>query len=182
MLKESRPSGALRGALILLGLLIVVFQFPTDASAQTRPRIFFDCDGRDCNSQHYRTEIDWVDWVNDREVADVHLIVSSLSMGAGGREYQLDFIGREAQEAYADEMRYQSFSTDTDIERLDGLTEAISVGLLRFSTAAGFRGLVTISGASEDGLMIPDRVVGADEVEDPWDLWVFRINEFHLNF
>jgi len=176
MLKESRTSGVLRSALILLGLLTVVFQFPTDASAQTRPRIFFDCDGRDCNSQHYRTEIDWVDWVNDREVADVHLIVSSLSMGAGGREYQLDFIGREAQEDYADEMRYQSFSTDTDIERLDGLTEAISIGLLRFSTAAGFRGLVNISGASADGLMMPDRVVGADEVEDPWDLWVFRIN------
>ena len=92
--------------------------------------------------------------------------MTSLSTGAGGREYQLDFIGRDAQEDYTDEMRYQSLATDTDIERLDGMTEAISVGLLRFSTAAGFRGLVTISGASAEGSMIPDRVVGADEVED----------------
>ena len=40
-----------------------------------RPRVFFDCDGRDCNSQYYRTEIGWVDWVNDPAVADEQINV-----------------------------------------------------------------------------------------------------------
>ena len=40
-------------------------------ATDSRPNVFFDCDGRDCNSEYYRTEITWVNWVRDREVADV---------------------------------------------------------------------------------------------------------------
>jgi hypothetical protein len=164
-------------SLLLGGALALVLVTPAAAFAQEngRPRVFFDCDGRDCNSQYYRTEIDWVDWVNVREVANVHLIMSSITTGAGGREYLLDFIGRDAEESYLDEMRYQALPTDTERERLDGITNAMSIGLARFSTIAGFRGLATVEGLEVEGGS-GDRVVSSDEVEDPWNLWVFRVN------
>ena len=44
-----------------------------------RPNVFFDCDGRDCNSEYYRTEITWVIWVRDRVVADDHVIMTSVT-------------------------------------------------------------------------------------------------------
>ena len=62
-------------------------------TGRTRPNVFFDCSGPNCDLQYYRTEINWVSWVNDHEVADVHVIMGSISTGAGGREYQLDFLG-----------------------------------------------------------------------------------------
>lgn len=138
-----------------------------------RPSIFFDCDGRDCNSQYYRTEIGWVDWVNDQEVADVHLIMASTTTGAGGREYQLDFLGRDGFAGYGDVMRYQSLPTDTDRERLDGIASAIAIGLARFASESGFGSLVSVRGAGGDGA---SRMVSQGEVDDPWNLWVFRIN------
>ena len=165
-----------RNVFVLLALSAVFVQAPIDLEAQTRPRIFFDCDGRDCNSQYYRTEIDWVDWVNDREVADVHLIMTSLTTGAGGREYQMDFIGRRELDEYRDNMRYQALSTDTDVERLDGVTHAMAIGLARFATVAGFRGLASVAGIDPEESSAFERVVPGQEVDDPWNLWIFRVN------
>lgn len=143
--------------------------------AMDRPAVFFDCDGRDCNSQYYRTEISWVDWVNVQEAADIHLIMASTTTGAGGREYQLDFLGGEEHPTYQDIMRYQSLPTDTDRERLDGIAHAIAIGMARFASESGFGAIVAIqsAGAERNG---GSRMVSQGEVDDPWNLWVFRLN------
>jgi hypothetical protein len=170
-----------RSLLVALGVLSLLSAAPAfigHVSAQDasgRPRVFLDCNGRDCDSQYYRTEIDWVDWVNVREAADVHLIFTSQSTGAGGTEYQLDFLGRDQDDEYVDEMRYQALPTDTDRERLDGLANAIGIGLARFASTAGFRGVVRVEGVPSEGQGPGDRIVSQEEVEDPWNLWVFRI-------
>lgn len=150
---------------------------PAAAQAEgTRPSVFFDCDGRNCNSQYYRTEIGWVNWVNDQAVSDVHVIMSSLTTGAGGREYQLDFVGRGT-DAYQDEMTVQTLPTDTDREELDRLAQTLAIGIARFAAVAGYRDLVTIAGSADPpGGGGAGRVVSQEEVDDPWNLWVFRVN------
>ena len=145
-------------------------------SVSDRPNVFFDCDGRNCNSQYYRTEIDWVNWVNDQAVSDVHVIMASAATGAGGREYQIDFIGRASQDDYVDQMRFQTLPTDTDREQLDGITYALGVGLARFGTFAGFGEIVTFQAPNpESSGGRARRVVSRQEVVDRWNLWVFRI-------
>lgn len=143
---------------------------------QQRPNVFLDCQTRNCNDQYFRTEIDWVNWVNDQEVADVHVIMTSTSTGAGGQEYQLDFLGVDTPTPYEDQILFQTLPTDTEREALDGLVEALSAGLLRFATTNGYRGLVTLEGAETEGGGQPGRLVSQDEVDDPWNLWVFRID------
>lgn len=142
-----------------------------------RPNVFFDCDGRNCNSQYYRTEITWVNWVNDQAVSDVHVIMASLTTGAGGREYQLDFIGRGAQSAYVDRVRFQTLPTDTDREELDGLAHTLGLGMARFANSAGYRDLVHLTAPDpESSGQGSRRVVSSQEVDDPWNLWVIRLN------
>jgi len=145
-------------------------------AAQTRPRVFFDCNGPSCNSQYYRTEITWVNWVNAPQVADLHVIMGSLSTGAGGREYQLDFIGVNTTEAYEDQLTYNALATDTDRESLDGITHTLGLGIANWANTHGFRGLVRLQGADPELGNPGRRVVSRDEVDDPWNLWVFRIN------
>lgn len=140
------------------------------------PKVFFDCNGPNCRSDYYRTEITWVNWVRDRLDSDVHLIVTSQGTGAGGREYQLDYIGQADFESYEDQLRFSTLPTDTEREELDGITQAISIGIARFANEAGFRGLVAVQGLRSGTIDPSERVVGSDEVEDPWDLWVFRLN------
>ena len=142
----------------------------------SRPNVFFDCNGPNCNNDYYRTEIGWVNWVRDAQDAGLHVIMTSLATGAGGRQYTLDFIG-VAQAGYSDQLLYQTLPTDTEREALDGLTTTLALGLARFANAAGYRGLVRIEGPDpEEGDLPRRRLVSQDEVDDPWNLWVFRIN------
>lgn len=164
--------------LITGAAITVAFAGPVFAQeGSVLPNVFFDCQGRNCNSQYYRTEIDWVNWVNDQAVSNVHVIMASLTTGAGGREYQLDFIGRGAQEGYLDQMLFQSLPTDTDREELDGLAHTLGLGLARFANEVGYREIVTLQGPDPEASgQSGRRVVSRAEVDDPWNLWVFRLN------
>lgn len=163
-------------ALALAGLLVAGPVSAQGAGGTGLPRIFFDCEGPNCNSEYYRTEIDWVNWVRDRQDSDVHVIVTSQGTGAGGREYQMDFVGMGDHGGYSDQIRYATLPTDTDREQLDGITGALAVGFARFANEAGFRGLVAIQGLRSGSVDPGAEVVAAEQVEDPWNLWVFRIN------
>ena len=131
---------------------------------------------------YYRTEIDWVAWVRDQRDAHVHVIVTSQQTGVGGREFILDFIGNGTYQDYEVRSLYQSLPTDTVREDLDGVSLALGLGLAQFATQSGFRDLVGLTGlARVDEVSAnldarPEGVLSPDEVQDPWNLWVFRLN------
>lgn len=58
-----------------------------------RLRVFSDCQTLRCDERFIRTEVDFVDWVRDREDAQVHVIVMSQRSG-GGIEFVVDLVGR----------------------------------------------------------------------------------------
>jgi hypothetical protein len=167
----------LRGGAALVAFVALGF-FPGATSAQqvTDPlRVFFDCEGPSCEQEFYRTEIDWVDWVRQREDSDVHVIVASQSNASGGRAYEIRFIGQGDLEGVDDDLRFSSLGTDVEQERLDGIATVLSIGFARYATLMGIRDVVTIEGTRSVGVDPNERVVGADEVDDPWNLWSFRI-------
>ena len=163
----------LRGCIAIVGALVAVAGTGRDAhSQQSRPNVFLDCREARCNYEYYRTEINWVNWVRDRQVADVHIIMTAQGTGAGGREYLFDFIGTDEESPYSHRHSYKSNPTDTDREVLDALANTLALGLGMFANQSGYRGLVTVV-AAETGQ--PEGLVSPDEVDDPWNLWVFRI-------
>ena len=151
-------------------------------AAATVPRVFFDCSGRQCNSTYYRTEITWVTWVRDQQDAHVHVIMTSQNTGVGGREYLLEFTGRGPYQDYQALSTFQSLPTDTEREQLDGVTLTLGLGLATFATESGFRNVVQVDGVGPAGggnaadAAAQLGVVSADQVQDPWDLWFFRVN------
>ncbi len=140
----------------------------------SRPSVFLDCASRNCNSNYFRTELPWVNWVRVPESSDVHVIMTSQTTGAGGQEYQLDFMGN-GDSAYEYQLLFQSLPTDTDREILDGLAHTIGVGLLHFATANGFHSVARIVELDEEGIDPEERVVAGEEVDDAWNFWVFRL-------
>jgi len=148
---------------------------PLTAQAGSRPRVFLDCNGPNCNGQYFRTEIAWVNWVNDAAVADLHVILGSTQSGGSGREYQLDFLG--VAETYEHQLMYQQLGTDTERETLDGLTHTLGLGIAEWANAHGYRGLVSLRGPDPElGGPGGRRLVSQEEVDDPWNLWVFSLN------
>ena len=137
-------------------------------------RVFLDCNSRNCNSTYFRTEVEFVSWVRDRTLAQVHLIMSSEQTGSGGFQYQFDFIGLEDLADNDDRLEYLSLGTDTREEVLLGISRVIAVGLARYSVLGGAaEGIVVARSGSQRDL--PQGLVTGEEVEDPWNFWVFNV-------
>ena len=60
-----------------------------------RLRVFLDC--HVCDFDFMRTEINFVDYVRDRQDAQVHILVTNQPTGGGGTEYTLHFVATEYQ-------------------------------------------------------------------------------------
>ena len=140
------------------------------------PRIFFDCRGPQCDDTYHRTEIPWVTWVRRQQDADIHVIMTSQPTGANGREYQLDIIGRESYADYGDQSFYQALPTDTQRERLDGVSHSLGLVLARFAHYAGFHNIVSLVATRRGDLNRAPGLFSSDQVDDPWNLWTFRVN------
>lgn len=166
-------------AVVSVALATLAAPLAAQAGGGNRPRVFLDCNAPNCDRNYFRTEINWISWVNDREVADVHVIIGSVSTSGGGREYQLDFLDAhpEGDEGYEEQLAYSQLGTDTNRETLDGLTFTLGLGVAAWANTHGFRGLVTLRGPDPElGGSGQRRLVSQEEVDDPWNLWIFSFN------
>lgn len=138
-------------------------------------RVFLDCNAFPCDSDYFRTEIGFVNWVRDRTLAQLHLIVTSSQTGGGGSVYALDFLGLAELDGDDDRLSVTTLSSDTESELLDAVTSVMAAGLARYSAAIGqpeaFQVLATDLPESD-----PDVLVSASQLADPWNFWVFEIN------
>lgn len=153
---------------ILLGVLAgsAAAQVP-EIRGPERVRVFLDCQSRNCNSQEFRTVIDFVDWVNVREASDVHVIMTSQGTGAG-TEYVFDFLGVGPLLGTDVALRFSAPATSTQDEVLGGLTRTLAVGLATYAAQVGFAPFLDIRS-------IEVVETTAMPLEDPWKLWVFQV-------
>jgi len=134
-------------------------------------RVFFDCNAF-CDDNYIRTESPWIAFVRDRTDADVHLLITSLSTGAGGSEYTLNFVGLGALASRNDTLRHVVQALATDDERRRGVTRAIQLGLAPFVARLPAARPLRVVVADEDD----ERRRPPVAASDPWRAWVFEIN------
>jgi len=138
-------------------------------------RVYLECATRGCDQTHFRTEISFVNWVRDLRDSQVHLIVTSQGTGSG-QEFLLDYIGREELTGIEDQLTFATSNTDTDDERIKGLTGVLAVGLARYAVLSGQEGPFTVGIPVAGSPGVPDLPPGLQgDVEDPWDYWVFSV-------
>lgn len=156
---------------LVLPFALAAQDVETAADEAERLTVFLDCQaGRICDLDFFRTEVGFVDWMRDREDAQVHVIITSQQAG-GGREYSVDFIGRTEELDMEDRLTYTASSTNTEAETLDGIARTLAVGLARLSHMAGITAFRIEGGEAAAG---GDRSVSSRD--DPWNLWVFEVD------
>jgi hypothetical protein len=136
----------------------------TRAAQDSALRVFLDCPDSYCDFDYYRTEITFVNWVRDRQFAQLHLLITTQGTG-GGREYTLTFIGLERFASVADTLRWLSRTTDTDDDIRRGLARTMRLGLVRFAARTPVAPRIEISYSA------PAQT--AAQVKDRWNYWVF---------
>jgi hypothetical protein len=140
------------------------------ATGTQRLAVFLDCHA-DCDFDLIRQEISFLDWVRERTAVDIHLLVTSLTTGAGGSEYTLAFLGQRAMAGRSDTLRFTVVPTATDDERRRQLVRVIAAGLAPFMVRSGNSSLIRISAADEQ----PSGEQRSVPTSDPWKSWVFEI-------
>lgn len=169
----------LYGALLAAALTLTGAQ-SAEAQGPPRLRVFLDCPSS-CQQTYVRDEIDWIDWVRDREDADVHLLTSSQTTGSGGRLYTFAFIGGRDFEGLDDEIEMATSGDATQDESREQIAATISLGLGRYLARTGARAGVMMQrrgppGGAPGGGGGPGGPGGADApTDDPWDFWVFNV-------
>ncbi len=134
--------------------------------------VFLDCEDG-CDSQFIRTEIAFVNWVRDRTVADVHVLVTSQDAGGGGDAFTLAFVGQRAYAGRGDTLTYTTNATTTSDEERRGITRVIAMGLVPFvARTPGGQSLRITSPRLEENAPGMQTMPAAD----PWKAWVFEID------
>lgn len=163
----------LKRRLLLLSLLVATaLPLHAQQAPQGALRVFLDCSGFYCNEQFYRSEIDWVRYVRDRQDADVHLLITRQRTGGGGWEYTLEFLGQGELAQQRLELQYVSPQTATQAEEREGLARTIRLGLAPLVAAAapGVPGL-EVSYRPPEGV---EGMAPVTAISDPWNYWTFR--------
>jgi hypothetical protein len=143
-------------------------------SAQsTTLSVFLDCEGG-CDTQYIRTEIAYVNWVRDRTVADVHVLITSQDAGGGGDRFTLAFIGQRAFAGRGDTLTFTTNANTTDDEERQGLTRTIALGMVQF--VARTPGAQALRISMRQGIAADAPGSQTLPGRDPWKAWVFEID------
>lgn len=154
---------------MLTGLNSASGQEPAPAAgppAQDLIRVFLDC--QRCDSEHLRQNVGFVDYVLDRAVADVHVLVTTQNTGGGGLSWVVRFIGVGRFSGQEQTLEFDTSSTATEDERRTAFGRFFTLGLV--SRAAGTRAAPQIN---VTWTKPADAAVAA--TRDPWNYWVFNM-------
>jgi hypothetical protein len=142
-----------------------------DSTSTNDLKVYLNCGY--CYQSYLKTEITWVDFVQDQFVANINLLITSLTTGSSGSAYNLIFIGRDQFDGMRDTLAYTANAIQTDVEIREGLAQTVRMGLVRYLAKAGALNKITIGNAlNSDSLKIG---IGENPNDDPWNAWVFNV-------
>jgi len=157
--------------IIALGVLQAGQESPeaeTPVRLEVAPNIYLDCSRRDCDFDFIKTEITFVNYVLDRQNADIHLIVTQQATGSGGREYTLSFIGLKKHSGKNATLRCFARPTDTEDQVRRTLTNIIKQGLIPYVYETPLSEFISVTYANKAGAQMA-------QPKDRWDHWVFSV-------
>ncbi|MGZ5286462.1 MAG: hypothetical protein ACXWB9_04715, partial [Flavisolibacter sp.] len=158
--------------LIAFSLLIFCCTFTQAQQSNGRLKVFLDCtQSWLCDFDYVRAEIKLVDFVRDRFVADVHVMVNTQNSSSGGTQAQVNFIGQKNFLQQADTLTYFNEPTSTSDDQRKRLVQYLKLGLTPFIAKTDYASQVQISFA---GMGTDSSGNNQKQTHDPWNFWVFQ--------
>jgi len=162
-----------------IGFLTIVFTFLFVGNLQaqniegTTLKVFVDC-RTDCDLNYFRTKMPLVDYVRDQGLADVHVLINSLSTASGGRKYTLQFFKQnDFSEAPVQEVIFDTPPNATQDDVRSKMVNKFTLGLVPYLMNTPAADLLVINGPEASDNEEGD----ANSIQtefDPWNYWVFE--------
>lgn len=154
--------------LILANFLLTFFiNNNIQAQAEIDPNllsVYIECD--ECDLNFIRKEINFVNFVRDRNDADVHIQSNDADTGGGGERITFTFYGMKIFKGKSDTLFSNISAHDTQEKKRIKLLRTIKLGLIPF--------VVKTDAANEIDIVFSGNYETKLVQEDPWNHWVFR--------
>ncbi len=145
-----------------------------DTTSSAALRVYLDCQGgvRGCDRDFLVQELGFVNFVRDRFDSDVHLLLTSLNAGNGGREITVNFLGQKKYTGKVDTLVINTLPNDADDRVRRDLARTIQLGLAPYiaRTPMAPRMRLSLSGGP-----VPQQV-NPRSVKDKWNFWLYRVD------
>ncbi len=155
-------------------ILLFLF-FETQAQSNSLPKtinVFLDCsNGGNCHRDFIRQELPIINFVRDRQDADVHVLLNIQYMESGAAMQTLYFIGNKLFENKTDTLAYKIATGIQENEERNLLLENLKMGLMQFLIKTEQVKNIQISFKNIEG-EIPNK---ESFEKDVWDYWVFQL-------
>ncbi len=150
----------------ILSLALPVVAQETDslfaATREDAPKLFIDC--HSCDMNYIRTELNIVNYVIDRNDADVFIMITRQTTGGNGRAYTMTLEGRQQFQGMRDTLIYIT-EQDLSQDEIRGRTlQWLKLGLVRYLSKTPL---------ANDLELNFHRMDAKEQPLDPWDYWVF---------
>lgn len=129
------------------------------------PTIFIDCTS--CDIDYIRTQITFVNYVRDRQEAQIDILITSQTTGSGGQGYTIVFIGQHEFLGMDDTLQFATTMSATDDDVRKELVGTLKKGLVRYTAKTPLAEYISVS------FNEPSQPAA---VEDNWSHWVFSLN------
>lgn len=135
--------------------------------------VFLDC--RWCDRDYIKQTIPFVNYINNKDEADVHIMVRRRVTGGGGGEYTIEFIGQDEFSDIQEEMMFFSPIDETADETRRARSNVIAMGLMKFVARTPLSRNIKISYVDKDEGQADTRQLSGNIQDDPWNSWMFRL-------
>ena len=136
-------------------------------SAQERPKLFLDC-RTNCDMTYIKSEINYVDYMLDRQSAEVYILLVRQRTGSGGREFIMT-IENKLSNSEPDELKFFTDANAMDADIRSAIVKNLKQALLKFMVEEDR--MENISYAVNN----VDTMSQNQEIIDPWNAWVFSL-------
>jgi len=150
---------------------------PAQAQETTAPsattaellRVFVDC--YECDTEYLRQNVQFVDYVRDRTVADLHLLVTTQSTGGGGVAWTVKFIGLGRFDKIDRTLTFTTAQTATSDDRRKEFARIFKLGVVGYAADSPTGSQLDVAWTKP-----AEAATAARPAKDPWNYWVFRTN------
>ncbi len=156
-------------------IMIPVFGSSTDtALSGNNNRISVFLDAPWWLDEHFvREQIPIVTYVRDKELADVHIMMSRHGAGSAGANYAISFIGNRRFLGEHHDMTYWAPSSNSSDDTRRGYTNKLKIGLVPYIAATPLVNRIMVEYDFDEQAIIRENALEPET--DPWNSWIFEL-------
>lgn len=145
-------------------LMIVLF---LNCEAQDRPKVFIDCRTY-CDFTYIKSEIDYVDYMLDRQSSELYILLIDQNTGSGGSEYIMSVENkRSSVDPY--EIKFFTEVNAVEADRREAIVKHVKQALLKYMVDEEMMDNILYSVSQKDATL--QNIVQLD----PWNAWTFSL-------